>query len=150
MYIYVQLIINERLRIILLIFSISMSKYVYLSMLFVYFLYVFVTYHHALFQLYEKIQKYNISLSDIYNFDEKGFLIGLSRATKRVISVNALKSKRTARALQDSSREFITLITSICTYVSWATWRQDNAPEIHEERRELSLPFPSSRVESLL
>ena len=91
-----------------------MSKYVYLSMLFVYFLYVFVTYHHALFQLYEKIQKYSISLSDIYNFDEKGFLIGLLRAIKRVISVNALKSKRTARALQDGSREFITLIASIC------------------------------------
>jgi hypothetical protein len=40
--------------------------------------------------------------------------IGLSRATKRVISVNALKSKRTARASQDGSREFITLIASIC------------------------------------
>jgi hypothetical protein len=65
-------------------------------------------------QLYEKIEKYNISASNIYNVDEKGFLIGLSRSTKRIISINALKSKRTTRASQDGSREFITLIASIC------------------------------------
>ncbi len=41
-------------------------------------------------------------------------MIGLSRSTKRVISVEALKSKRTARASQDGNREFITLIASIC------------------------------------
>ena len=52
--------------------------------------------------------------SNSYNFDEKGFLIGLSRATKRIISIEALKSKRTVRASQDGSREFITLIASIC------------------------------------
>ena len=84
------------------------------SMLFVYVLCVFITYYYYLFQLYEKIKKYSISASNIYNFNEKGFLIGLSRSTKRIISINALKSKRTVRASQDGSREFITLIASIC------------------------------------
>ena len=41
-------------------------------------------------------------------------MIGLSRSTKRIISREALISKRTARASQDGSREFITLIASIC------------------------------------
>jgi hypothetical protein len=65
-------------------------------------------------QLYQKIEKYNILTANIYNVDEKGFLIGLSRSTKRIISREALISKRTARASQDGSREFITLIASIC------------------------------------
>jgi hypothetical protein len=50
----------------------------------------------------------------MYNSDEKGFLIGLSRSTKRVISIDALKKKRTTRASQDGSREFITLVAAIC------------------------------------
>jgi DDE superfamily endonuclease len=50
----------------------------------------------------------------MYNSDEKGFLIGLSRSTKRVISIDALKKKRTARASQDGSREFITLVATVC------------------------------------
>ena len=41
-------------------------------------------------------------------------MIGLSRSIKRVISIEALKSKRTERASQDGRREFITLIASIC------------------------------------
>jgi hypothetical protein len=46
--------------------------------------------------------------------DEKGFLIGLSRTKKRIVSVEGLKSKRIAGASQDGNREFITLIASIC------------------------------------
>ncbi|RMZ85692.1 hypothetical protein DV736_g6558, partial [Chaetothyriales sp. CBS 134916] len=44
----------------------------------------------------EKLQKYDIDAKNIYNVDEKGFLIGLSRAS------------------QDGNREFITLIAAIC------------------------------------
>ena len=84
------------------------------SMLFVYILYVFITYYYYPFQLHEKIKKYSILASNIYNFNKKGFLIGLSRSTKRIISIDTLKSKRTTRASQDGSREFITLIASIC------------------------------------
>jgi hypothetical protein len=64
--------------------------------------------------LYEKVHKYNIQPTDMHNFDEKGCLIGLSRSTKRVISIDALKSKGTTSASQDGSREFITLIAAIC------------------------------------
>jgi hypothetical protein len=66
------------------------------------------------YQLCEKLEKYNIQVYNIYNFDEKGFLIGFSRTKKRVVSIEALKSKRVAGASQDGNREFITLIASIC------------------------------------
>jgi hypothetical protein len=59
------------------------------------------------------ITKYNISISNIYNFNKKGFLIDLLKSTKRIIFINILRNKRIARASQNSSREFITLITSI-------------------------------------
>ena len=65
-------------------------------------------------QLREKLEKYNIQVHNIYNVDEKGFLIGFSRTTKRVVSVEGLKSKRVIGASQDGNREFITLIASIC------------------------------------
>ncbi|ODH13635.1 hypothetical protein ACO22_07057 [Paracoccidioides brasiliensis] len=44
-------------------------------------------------ELNEKIEKYNIESSNIYNFDEKGFLIGISQTTKWIIPVEALKAK---------------------------------------------------------
>jgi hypothetical protein len=50
----------------------------------------------------------------MYNFDEKGFLIGLLRSTKRIVALETLKSKRMLGASQDGSREFITLIAAIC------------------------------------
>jgi hypothetical protein len=43
----------------------------------------------------------------MYNFDEKGFLIGLSRSTKRIVALETLKSKRMLGASQDGSREFM-------------------------------------------
>ena len=61
------------------------------------------------------MQKYNIDPSNIYNFDEKGFLIRISRFIKRIVSREALKSRRIIGASQDGNREFITLITSIYT-----------------------------------
>src|ERR1700742_3895824 len=66
------------------------------------------------YQLQEKMRKYNIDPSNIYNFDEKGFLIGISRSTKRIVSREALKSRRIIGASQDGNREFITLIALIC------------------------------------
>ena len=65
-----------------------------------------------------KRSKKNISLLNIYKFNKKGFSVGLLRAIKRVISVNMLKSKRTVRALQDSSCKFITLTTLIGDWTS--------------------------------
>jgi len=36
------------------------------------------------------IEKYNITAKNIYNIDEKGFVIGFSNVVKRIISVEAL------------------------------------------------------------
>lgn len=65
-------------------------------------------------QLREKIEKYNVTPSNMYNFDKKGFTIGLSRSTKRVIPRDALRSGKSIGASQDGNREFITLLASIC------------------------------------
>jgi hypothetical protein len=50
----------------------------------------------------------------MYNSDKKSFLISLLRSIKRIISINALKKKRTTRASQDRNKEFITLVATIC------------------------------------
>jgi hypothetical protein len=65
-------------------------------------------------QLQEKLQKYDIQAQNIYNVDEKGFLLGFSRTKKRVVSIEGLKRKRIVGASQDGNREFITLIASVC------------------------------------
>jgi hypothetical protein len=49
----------------------------------------------------------------MYNFNEKNFLISLSRSIKRVVFIKSLKRKRTIGASQDKNREFITLIATI-------------------------------------
>ncbi|KAM4055202.1 hypothetical protein HRG_008535 [Hirsutella rhossiliensis] len=56
-------------------------------------------------KLREKIEKYNISPSNVYNFDEKGFQIGLSRSTKRVVPREALRRGKLVGASQDGNRE---------------------------------------------
>jgi DDE superfamily endonuclease/Tc5 transposase DNA-binding domain len=67
-----------------------------------------------MYQLRQKLDQYDIQAQNIYNVDEKGFLIGFSRTKKRIVSVEGLKSKRIAGASQDGNREFITLIAAIC------------------------------------
>jgi hypothetical protein len=59
------------------------------------------------------IEKYNITAENIYNWDEKGFLIGQASATKRIMSREALTAGRITHASQDGSREFITLLACI-------------------------------------
>jgi hypothetical protein len=64
--------------------------------------------------LSEKIKKHCITADNLYNFDKKGFLIGLGRTLKRIITLAALKSGQVTKSKQDSSRKFI----SILAYVS--------------------------------
>jgi hypothetical protein len=59
-------------------------------------------------KLHETIQKFDIIPPNIYNSNEKGFLIGLSRSSKRIVSTDALKNKGTI-----GNQEFITLISAI-------------------------------------
>lgn len=46
--------------------------------------------------------------------DEKGFIIGQSSSTKRILTREAYESGRIKGASQDGNREFITLIASVC------------------------------------
>lgn len=66
-------------------------------------------------KLSEKIEKYHIRPQNTYNFDEKGFLIGVCHAAKRIVPIEHLQKKKTLGASQDGSREFISLVASICT-----------------------------------
>jgi hypothetical protein len=53
---------------------------------------------------------------NIYNFDEKGFLIGTGSASKRTVTQESLNSGRILGASQDGNREFISLRACICAY----------------------------------
>ena len=59
------------------------------------------------------IEKYNLTAKNIYNWDKKGFLIGIYRALKRIITKVAYKSSRVKKAIQDRSREFISLLACV-------------------------------------
>ena len=51
--------------------------------------------------------------------DEKGFLIGVLRQMKRVFSKKVFKRGRIKGTGQDGSREWITVLASICMDGTW-------------------------------
>ncbi len=59
------------------------------------------------------IDNYNITADNLYNWDEKGFLIGLARTLKRIMTKKLYDSGRIMSVAQDGSREFISLLASI-------------------------------------
>jgi hypothetical protein len=63
--------------------------------------------------LINNIEKYNITAENIYNMDEKGFIIGFSNVVKRIMSVEALQSGRITNVQTDGNREFISLLAAI-------------------------------------
>jgi hypothetical protein len=71
------------------------------------------------YQLYfdllsKKIEQYEVLPSNIYNMDEKGFLIGFLTKSKRIYSKAAFESKRLIGNKQDGNREWITILACIC------------------------------------
>jgi len=60
------------------------------------------------------MEKYNITAENLYNWDEKGFLLGLARALKRIMTRHALKQGKIMGAAQDGCREFLSLLACIC------------------------------------
>jgi hypothetical protein len=60
------------------------------------------------------IEKYNVTAENIYNWDEKGFLIGLGHVVKRIMTREAYEKGHVKSAKQDGSREFISLLATIC------------------------------------
>lgn len=71
-------------------------------------------------QLTEAIETYHITAENIYNWDEKGFIIGKGHKTKRIMNKQAYKKGQIRQNAQDGNREFISLLAAICadgTYV---------------------------------
>ena len=64
-------------------------------------------------QYHLAVKKYHLLPENIYNWDEKGFIIGQAPKTKRIMTLEAYKSGRIRQAIQDGNREFITLMAYI-------------------------------------
>lgn len=64
--------------------------------------------------LQQKVTQYNILPENTYNMDEKGFAIGVLGRTKRVFSRRQYEKKEVRQALQDGSREWVSLLATIC------------------------------------
>jgi hypothetical protein len=64
--------------------------------------------------LSEKMAQYGVEPRHTYNMDEKGFLIGITGRSKRVFSRQMWEKKEVRAALQDGSREWITLLACVC------------------------------------
>jgi hypothetical protein len=95
----------------------------------------------------QKIEEYNIRADNIYNMDEKGFLIGKLQKTRRIFTRELYERGTLAGAGQDGSREWITVVATICadgTRLSPAliykavsgnlqdTWLDDFEPDEHD------------------
>jgi hypothetical protein len=65
------------------------------------------------------IAKWRITAENIYNFDEKGFLMGQGRAIKRIMTQEALKSGPVTKSKQDGRREFISVLAYISAIGKW-------------------------------
>jgi hypothetical protein len=73
-------------------------------------------YHYSLYYelLARKMKEYDIQAQNMYNMDEKGFLIGQLSKVRRVFTRNAYEAGRVKHVMQDGNREWITLIATIC------------------------------------
>jgi prepilin-type processing-associated H-X9-DG protein len=60
------------------------------------------------------IEKHHITCENMYNWDEKGFIIGLMNRTQRIMTLEALRSGRIKYTMTDGNREFVTLLACIC------------------------------------
>ena len=96
--------------------------------------------------LKQKIDQYAILPQNCYNMDEKGFLIGHLQKSKRIFSKAMMKQQRLLGTGQDGSREWITIVATICADGSSLppaliykavsgdlqdSWLQDYDPEEH-------------------
>ena len=64
--------------------------------------------------LQQKITEYDVKLENTYNMDEKGFAIRVLRRSKRIFSRRQYKKKEVRQARQDGSREWVSLLATIC------------------------------------
>ncbi|KAF4287008.1 hypothetical protein CNMCM8689_001357 [Aspergillus fumigatus] len=64
--------------------------------------------------LSRKLQEYELRPEDIYNMDEKGFMIGMLVKGLRIFSKSKYQNSGLKQRLQDGNREWITSIACIC------------------------------------
>jgi hypothetical protein len=64
--------------------------------------------------LHSKMREYDVEEHNTYNMDEKGFFVGITKATKRNFTKVLWASKEATAALQDGNREWITLLACVC------------------------------------
>jgi hypothetical protein len=64
--------------------------------------------------LYLKIEQYKVDARHIYNMDEKGFLVGITKRSKRVFLKRLWQQGKVKDAIQDGNREWITVLACIC------------------------------------
>ncbi|KAF7565281.1 hypothetical protein PtrM4_047150 [Pyrenophora tritici-repentis] len=65
--------------------------------------------------LHSKMKEYNVEPSHIFNMDEKGFMIGVTGRSKRVFDKRIYDRKGVTAAVQDGSREWVTVLACICS-----------------------------------
>lgn len=59
------------------------------------------------------VEKYRITGENIYNFDEKGFMIGVGITSVRVMSLEEMRSGKIIGVNQDGNREWVFLLATI-------------------------------------
>lgn len=97
--------------------------------------------------LRSKIEQYDVEPRNMYNMDEKGFLIGILSKIKRIFSRHQYEEGGIKQMIQDGNREWITTIACICADGSSLTptliyqavsgniqdlWLQDFNPNKHK------------------
>jgi hypothetical protein len=64
--------------------------------------------------LNHKLDKHKILSENMYNMDEKGFMLGTLKKSLRIFSKASWKAGKVKEALQDGSREWITVMGCVC------------------------------------
>jgi hypothetical protein len=65
--------------------------------------------------LHDKMKEYDVQPSHIFNLDEKGFIIGVLGRSKRIFDKKLYDQKGVTTAVQDGSREWITVLACVCS-----------------------------------
>ena len=66
-----------------------------------------------LIQFTSAIEKYWIIRENIYNFDEKGFMIRVGITVIQVMTLKEMKSREIMGANQDRNREWVSLLAAV-------------------------------------
>ncbi|KAI0995406.1 hypothetical protein K3495_g12772 [Podosphaera aphanis] len=73
-----------------------------------------ISFANYFLRISQKFEQLNIGAENIYNMDEKGFLIGEIQKSRRIFTKEFYESGKLVGADQDGSREWITVIDTIC------------------------------------